>query len=46
MLDFLGDLKTQQGNYVVHDDYNPLLDLSAFDALLTDIEAKANDPYG
>jgi Desulfoferrodoxin, N-terminal domain len=44
--DALGDLKTQQGNYVVHDDYNPLLDLSAFDALLTGFEGAAGDPYG
>jgi hypothetical protein len=40
----VGDLKTQQGNYVVHD--NPLVDLSAFNALLMGFEGDAGDPYG
>ena len=40
----VGDLRTQQGNYVVHD--NSLFDLSAFDTLLMGFEAQADDPYG
>ena len=39
-----GDVNTQQGNYVVHN--NPLVDLSALNALLMGFEADAGDPYG
>jgi hypothetical protein len=39
----VGDLPISQGNYIVHDD---LLDLSAFDLLLGQFEAAADDPYG
>ena len=38
-----GDLRTQQGNYVVH---NSFVDLSVMNALLMDFEAQAGDPYG
>jgi hypothetical protein len=39
----VGDLPISQGNYIVHDN---LLDLSAFDLLLGQFEAAADDPYG
>ena len=39
----MGDLRISQGNYVVHDE---LLDLSAFNVLLSQFEAAAGDPYG
>lgn len=39
----VGDLAISQGNYVVHDD---LVDLSAFNLLLSQFEAAAGDPYG
>ena len=39
----VGDLRISQGNYVVHDE---LLDLSAFNLLLSQFEAAAGDPYG
>jgi hypothetical protein len=40
----VGDMQTQQGNYVIHD--NPLFDLSVFDTLLMGFETDAADPYG
>src|SRR5205807_1394300 len=40
----VGDLKTQQGNYVVHD--NPFFDLPVLDTLLMGFETDAGDPYG
>jgi Desulfoferrodoxin, N-terminal domain len=39
----VGDLPISQGNYVVHDD---LVDLSAFNLLVSQFEAAAGDPYG
>jgi hypothetical protein len=39
----VGDLAISQGNYIVHAN---LLDLSAFDLLLGQFEAAADDPYG
>jgi hypothetical protein len=39
----VGDLPISQGNYVVHDN---LINLSAFNLLLSQFEAAADDPYG